>query len=846
MATRSKLMLEAPEYGYPKARLFHSLGTSEDGLSAAEAKRRLARYGLNQPAVSQRGSALRLFLLKFTNPLVVILIVISIVSWLFGERISAAFIGMMVFMSAIMSFAQEYRSSKAVEELRNMVKTTATVRRNGEQFEIDIKDLVPGDIVELNAGDIIPADLRLFRTRELFVDEASLTGESLPVEKFAERVPHHQPQETDAVAFMGSSVVSGTGTGVVVKTGLATQFGQISGRLTALPQDTSFERGINMFSWLMIRIIVVLAGVIFLINYVGKGNAFQAVLFALAVAVGLTPELLPMIITVNLSKGAVAMARKKTIVKKLNSIQNFGAMDILCTDKTGTLTENKIVLEKYCDVTGKDDKEVLRWAYVNASCHTGLHNLLDKAILKHTEAAGTRCVKVDEIPFDYARRMLSVIVGIGAKRRLVAKGAPEDVFKRCSHYELRGRTRPVTRSVLDDLRKEFAELSSQGLVVLAVAYRDYPSGKKHFTKEDENGLTLRGYVAFLDPPKASALKTIKALQALGIHIKVITGDSELVTEKICTDVGMDIGGIVTGDQVDAMNDAKLRKSVAGTTIYARLSPLQKERVIMAMRQEGHTVGYLGDGINDAPSLKAADVGISVNNAADIAKESAGIILLEKDLMVLRNGVVEGRKTFGNITKYIRMGASSNFGNMFSMTGGSFLPFLPMAPVHILLNNFLYDASQITIPSDEVDKEYVTKPRPWDIASIQRFLFIIGPLSSIFDFITFGVMWFYFHAAAPLFQTGWFIESLCTQTLIVHVIRTNKIPFVQSWPSTPLLLTTLGVVALGIAIPFTPLGPLLGFAQPPWQYFVWLAAIVVTYMFLVHKVMVWFVKKYEAW
>jgi Mg2+-importing ATPase len=748
----------------------------------------------------------------------------------------------MVIMSVLLAFFQEYRSNRAAEKLNEMVRTTATVYRDKQTKEVDIKDIVPGDIVVINAGDIIPADMRLLYAKELFVNAASLTGESLPIEKFADTSHHHTTLDT--MTFMGSSVVSGSGLGVVVKTGLSTQFGKISSTLATAATETSFERGIRQFTWLMVRIIVVLTSIIFLINYVTKGDAVQAILFGLAVAVGLTPEMLPMLVTVNLSKGAIAMAKKKAIVKKLNSIQNFGAMDVLCTDKTGTLTENKIILEKYCDVTGEDDMHVLRWAYVNSSYHGGLKNLLDRAILSHHEVGKISYLKVDDIPFDFDRRMLSVVIDVDGRHKLVAKGAPEEVFKRCTAYEYKGKRHPIHKGILAKLRQEFDSLSNDGLMVLALAYKDFRTPKHAYSKEDESGLTLCGYVAFLDPPKASAQKTIKALRDLGIEFKVLTGDNELVTKKICSEVGLDTKGMMTGDDIEALNDAQLRRIVDSTTIFARLGPLQKERVIRMIRQRGHTVGYLGDGINDAPALKAADVGISVNNAVDIAKESADIILLEKDLLVLRNGVVEGRKTFGNITKYIRMGASSNFGNMFSMTGGSFLPFLPMAPVQILLNNFLYDVSQVSIPTDNLDKEYLAKPRPWNIDAMKRFIYFIGPLSSIFDFITFGVMWFVFHASAPLFQTGWFVESLCTQTLIVHVIRTNKIPFIESRPSTPLLVTTLLVVAFGIALPFTPLAPLLGFVRPPPLYFIILAGIVVTYLALVWAVKGWMTKKYH--
>jgi Mg2+-importing ATPase len=833
-----------PEYGYTRDRLLAVLHTNRYGLSEKEAARRLRVYGYNQPAVMTRITVLGHLVKQFINPLVIILFVIALLSWFLGQRISAIFVGTMIFMSVLLSFVQEYRSNKAAEKLRELVKTTATVYRDGQKKEVDIRSLVPGDVVVLNAGDIIPADLRLLHTKELFVNESSLTGESLPVEKFAQAQHHRKASESDIVALMGSSVVSGSGMGVIVKTGIETQFGKISHELASASTESSFEKGIKSFTWMMIRVIVVLAGVIFLLNLFTKNDIVQSILFALAVAVGLAPEMLPMLVTVNLSKGAIMMARKKVIVKKLNSIQNFGAMDVLCTDKTGTLTENRIILEKYCDIDGHDDDRVLRLAYINSSHQTGVQNLLDKAILAHKEVGRLPYAKVDEIPFDFQRRIMSVVIEHDSEHRLVAKGAPEEIFKRCTHYELHGKRHAIHGKILAQLRKEFDVLSADGLMVLAVAYRDFETPKHAYGKDDEKGITLRGYVAFLDPPKASATKTLKSLSDLGIETKVITGDNELVTQKICKEVGLVSKGTVIGEQIAKLNDAQLRRIVEKTTIFARLNPLQKERVIVALRQNGHTVGYLGDGINDAPALKVSDVGISVNNAVDIAKESADIILLEKDLSVLKEGVLEGRKVFGNITKYIRMGASSNFGNMFSMTGGSLLPFLPMAPVQILLNNFLYDFSQLALPTDDVDKDYLRKPRPWDVAAIRRFMFFLGPLSSVFDFITFGVLWFIFHAQAPLFQTGWFLESLCTQTLIVHVIRTNKIPFIESMPSRFLLIMTILTVGIGIYLPYSPLAIYLGLVRPPPAYFIALAVIVSSYLYMVWKVKGWLIKKYQ--
>jgi Mg2+-importing ATPase len=551
-----------------------------------------------------------------------------------------------------------------------------------------------------------------------------------------------------------------------------------------------------------------------------------------------------MLVAINLSKGAIAMSKKEVIVKRLNSIQNFGAMDVLCTDKTGTLTMDKIVLEKHCDVIRKEDEDVLRFAYINSFYQTGLKNLLDRAILKHEKLLIGQFKKIDEIPFDFSRKIMSVVVEIDGKHRIISKGAPEEIFKKCTKYELEGEILDTEDLILSDLKEEYDNLSAEGFRVLAIAYKDIENKKEVYSKDDEKDLILKGYAAFLDPPKPTARKAIQALEKLGIEFKVLTGDNELVTKKICSEVGLDVRRLVTGEQVDKLNDKDLQELVKTADVFARLSPLQKERIIHALHENKHIVGYLGDGINDAPALKTSDVGISVNNAVDIAKESADIIMLRKSLMVLEDGVIEGRKTFGNIVKYIKMGSSSNFGNMFSMTGGSmFLPYLPMLPIQILLNNFLYDLSQVAIPTDEVDKEYLRTPRPWNVKYIKKFMIIIGPISSIYDFLTYGVMLFIFHASPELFHTGWFIESLCTQTLVIHVIRTGKIPFLESRPSRFLILTSIFIVATGIVIPFSPLAKPFGFVAPPSLYFVILFFMVITYLLLVQVVKAWFIRKY---
>ncbi len=826
--------------------IFERLKTSIKGLTETEAKQRLEEYGYNEPARKKERAIIFQILVKFLNPLVIVLLVIAGFSIFFGEKISAILVILMAIMSVFLSFIQEYRAGKEAEKLSEMVRATATVHRNGKPKEVKIHEIVPGDIVDLFAGDIIPADLRIISCKDLFINQASLTGESFPIEKVSEPIlpKNHSISELTNIAFMGSSVVSGTGLAVVIKTGIATQFGELSRKLTTMRVETSFDKGIHQFTMLMIRLMLVLVAVIFLVNTILKGRPIEALLFSLAVAVGLTPEMLPMLVAINLSKGAIAMSKKQVIVKRLNSIQNLGAMDVICTDKTGTITLDRIILERHCDVARREDQDVLRLAYLNSFYQTGLKNLLDRAILKYEKFDVKQYIKVDEIPFDFSRKIMSVVVETDSKHTIIAKGAPEEIFKRCSKYELDGAVLDVGDWILADLKEEYDDLSAEGFRVLAIAYRNIETNKAVYSKDDEKDLILKGYVAFLDPPRPTAKRAIAAVQKLGIKFKVLTGDNELVTKKICGEVGLDVKGLVTGEQVDKLNDNELRELVETTTVFARLAPLQKERVIHALHENKHIVGYLGDGINDAPALKGSDVGISVNNAADIAKESADIILLKKSLMVLEDGVKEGRKTFGNIVKYIKMGSSSNFGNMISMTGASlFLPFLPMLPIQILLNNFLYDLSQVAIPTDVVDKDYISKPRPWNVKSIRRFMFYIGPISSIFDFTTYGVMLFIFRAMPSLFHTGWFIESLCTQTLVIHVIRTGKIPFIESRPSKFLIFTSILIVTIGILIPFSPLAKPFGFVSPPPMYFLALFIMVTIYLFLVQFVKKWFVSKF---
>ncbi|HTY13570.1 MAG TPA: magnesium-translocating P-type ATPase [Candidatus Omnitrophota bacterium] len=817
--------------------IYEELKTSERGLKEEEAKSRLSRFGYNRPVQKKERPLIVQFLSRFLNPLVLVLIIISVFSFFFGEKVSAGLVMFLAVASVLLSFFQEYRAGKEAEKLREMVHATITVMRNGKFREAHIEMIVPGDMVELSAGDMVPADLRLIASKDLSVNESSLTGESMPVDK------HANDPKTD-LAYMGSAVVSGTALGLVLKTGPATKFGEMTQEVLSSEPPTSFDRGINDFTWLMIRFMIALVIIIFAINFFTKGNLIEAFLFSLAVAVGLTPEMLPMIVTVNLSRGAMSMARKDVIIKRLSSIQNFGAMDVLCTDKTGTLTLDKIVLEKYCDVKGREDHSVLVNAYANSYYQTGLKNVLDRAILKHEKVLMREHEKIDEIPFDFERRIMSVVVEREGMNRMVAKGAPESIFARCTRYELDGQVLPIDPALVKDIENEYDVLSAQGFRVLALAYKDVDKSRKVFSKDDERELVLKGYLAFLDPPKPTARDSIIALKKQGIEFKVLTGDNELVTRKVCQELELDIRGLVTSEAVDKADDAALAGIVGQANVFVRLSPLAKERVIRAIKNLGRTVGYLGDGINDTPALKAADVGISVNNAADIAKESADIILLRKSLRVLKDAVVEGRKTFGNINKYIKMGASSNFGNMLSMTGASLvLPFLPMLPPQILLNNFLYDLSQLAIPTDEVDREYTARPRPWNIKLIRNFMLLIGPVSSIFDFLTFAMMIFVFRATQPLFHTGWFLESLATQTLVIYVIRTEKVPFLESWPSPFLMFTSVLIVALGFGVVFSPLGAPIGFSVPPPLYYGLLALMVGVYLFLVQLVKIWFIRKF---
>jgi Mg2+-importing ATPase len=848
------------------AEVLESLGSSPKGLSEEEAERRLREHGPNVVGQEAQHGWIGLLGKAIVNPLVILLLVLATVSFLTdqeGEGYRAGIVMLvMVVIGVVLRFVQEARADATAAKLKSMIHVTATVLRDGQAREVPLAGLVPGDVVRLAAGDMIPGDVRILSCKDLFVIQASLTGESFPVEKFdpAEPQPRPSPLEHCNVCYLGTSVESGSATAVVAATGRETYLGSMAGALTGAQPVTEFDRGVNRFTWLMIYFIIVMAPTVFLINYLAKGELRDSFLFAMAVAVGLTPEMLPMIVTVCLSKGALMMSRKKVVVKRLNSIQNFGAIDVLCTDKTGTLTMDRVTLEKYCDVVREEDESVLALAYLNSHFQTGLKNVLDRAILDHTEVheSTQQFRKVDEIPFDFSRKMMSVVVQApDGPPRLLCKGAPESVFARCTHYELSGEIRPIEPILIADLREEYDDLSGEGFRVLALAYRDLEP-KSAYSKDDEKDLILKGYVAFLDPPKESAAAAITALQRHGVAVKVLTGDNERVSAKICRAVELSADQMLLGPKVEGMSDAELAVAAEQTTLFARLSPAHKQRIIRALQSKGHVVGFLGDGINDAPALRAADVGISVDSAVDIAKESADLILLEKSLMVLEEGVLEGRSVFANILKYIRMSASSNFGNNFSVLGASFiLPFVPMQAIQLLTNNLLYDFSQVPIPTDKVDPEQVARPRPWSIREITRFILCIGPISSIFDYTTFFIMLYVFGVSwvtpdnmkteggkhlIALFQTGWFVESLVTQTLIIHIIRTNKLPFIQSQASWPLILTGIAIIAFGIWLPYSPVASSMGFTPLPWQYWPLLAFTTLCYVVLTQLVKMWLVRK----
>jgi len=856
------------------AEVLQKLGTSPNGLTDSEAEARLEQFGPNEVAQERKHEWLHRLWLAVRNPLVILLTVLATISYATGDLRAGTVMMLMVVLGVSLRFVQETKADSAAAKLKAMITVTATVVRDGQPKEIPLQQLVPGDIVKLSAGDMIPGDVRLIAAKDLFIIQATLTGESLPVEKSDARDlrTNISSIEHTNICFLGTSVESGAATAVIVATGTLTYFGKMASSVAGQQIETAFDKGVKKYVWLMLTFMLVMVPMVFLINGLFKHNWKDAFFFAMAVAVGLTPEMLPMIVSVCLSKGALAMSKKQVIVKKLNSIQNFGAMDVLCTDKTGTLTIDHVILELHVDVFKNESEAVLRDAYLISHFQTGLKNVLDRAVLKYKELHGELGIDkykmVDEIPFDFSRRMMSVAIECpDGERQLLTKGAPEAVFAKCSHFENEGEILPMEPILIGDLVQQVNDLCEDGFRVLAVATKKL-GAQTTFTKADESGLVLTGYLAFLDPPKESAAKAIDALRQNGITVKVLTGDNDLVTRKVCSEVGIHAEKILLGIQVEKLTDEELSREVETTDVFARLSPAHKKRVVQALQRNKHVVGFMGDGINDAPALRAADVGLSVDNAVDIAKESADMILLEKNLMVLEEGVLEGRKVFVNILKYIRMGASSNFGNMFSVLGASvWLPYLPMQTIQLLTNNLLYDFSQVPIPTDNVGTAVISKPRPWHMGEISRFILFIGPISSVFDYTTYALMWFVFKCsnvtlaappelaarfsdfanadhtyAAALFHTGWFVESIMTQTLIIHVIRTNQIPFIQSRASWQLTLTSFAIMGIGAFLPYSPLAQYLGLVPLPWQFWPLLVVTLVCYVALTQIIKTWLVRK----
>lgn len=859
--------------------LLNQLNSRADGLTEQESENIRAEIGPNEVGQEKPMRWWMHLWQCYKNPFNLLLTILASVSYYTEDMKATIVIGTMVVLSTLMRFIQEARSNTAADKLKEMVSNTATVSRHDvvediaaearryfdvklrpkgpKRVEVPIKQLVPGDIVQLSAGDMIPADLRLLTAKDLFVSQAAMTGESLPVEKFIEHrgKPTSNPLELENLCFMGTNVVSGSATAVVVTTGQRTYFGALAERVTATDRTpTAFQSGVNKVSWLLIRFMFVMTPIVFFINGFTKGDWVEAFLFGLSIAVGLTPEMLPMIVTSTLAKGAVALSRKKVIVKRLDAIQNFGAMDVLCTDKTGTLTQDKIFLERHTDIRGEPYDEVMQYAYLNSYYQTGLKNLLDVAVLEHAELQREMSIasvyrKVDEIPFDFQRRRMSVVVSEREDHHeLICKGAVEEIVSICTHARNNGEVVPFTTELLAEIRETTASLNAEGLRVVAVAAKDMPPTKEVYSVADENDMVLIGYIAFLDPPKESTKPALAALREHGVTVKILTGDNELVTAKICRQVGLEVDGMMLGSDVEKMSDDELNDIVDKTTVFAKLSPTHKERIVRVLHNKGHVVGFMGDGINDAPALRAADIGISVDTAVDIAKEAADLILLEKSLMVLEEGVLEGRKTFANMLKYIKITASSNFGNVFSvLVASAFLPFLPMLPLHLLVQNLLYDVSQISIPFDNVDEEFLEKPQRWNPGEIGRFMVYFGPISSIFDISTYALMWFVFGANSvdhqTLFQSGWFIEGLLSQTLIVHMIRTKRIPFLQSCASWPLMTMTIVIMAIGIILPMSPLASYFKLEALPLSYFPWLVVILLAYGGLIQWMKGWYDRRY---
>lgn len=854
---------------------YDELQTSKSGLTPGEVETRQERCGKNEIATKKQKTWSTLLLSNVTNPFILVLITLGVVSYLTHDRPATLIVSIMVLISVCMRFIQEYRSSQAATRLRAMVKTYATVKRQiaieedeitleSRKLEVPFDELVPGDILYLSAGDMIPADILLIKSKDLFVSQSALTGESIPVEKIM-LTPAHEtkeitvlnPLEHANLCFMGTSVASGSGKGIILTTGLKTHFGSMANSINREKGITSFDRGIDRVTWLLIRFILIMVPIIFFLNGLFKHDWQDAFLFAISVAVGLTPEMLPMIVTANLAKGAVSMSKQKVIVKRLHSIQNLGAMNILCTDKTGTLTQDRVILDRYLDIHGEDNVEVLHCGFLNSYYQTGLKNMLDRAVLDHVlnqprQIQREAYTKIDEIPFDFSRRRMSVVVHDHTNHPfLICKGAVEEILSVCTQVKSHWQAHPLHAQLRQQTLDLAHALNQDGFRVLAVAVKEVSSTVHAYSAADEHELTLLGLMAFLDPPKETAAEAIQLLHANGIAVKILTGDNEIVTKRICQEVGLTFDHILLGHTIELLSDAQLGQIATQATVFAKLSPLQKARIVNVLKAHGHTVGFLGDGINDAAALREADVGISVDSATDIARESADIILLEKSLLVLREGVIKGREVYGNIIKYIKMTVSSNFGNVISvLIASAFLPFLPMLPLQLLIQNLFYDISQLSLPWDRMDKKFLKKPRKWNANGIFHFSMIVGPISSLFDITTFLLLWFVYQANSldnqNLFQTGWFMEGLLSQTLIVHMIRTKMVPFIQSTAALPVVIMTAVVMVLGLYLPYSSLSSYLNFTPLPFSYFSWLGITLLAYFSLMHIVKVWYIHRYHAW
>jgi P-type Mg2+ transporter len=890
-ATVSPLLWELAQAGPENA--LKKLNSSVEGLTDAEIAKRRMIYGKNEVTHEKPLPWWAQFIKAFSSPFILVLFVLAIVSWITDVHLAPAseganwkkviILGIMILFSGLLRFWQDFRSVRAAKRLRAMVRTTATLNRvksslaegrsvHGGRQDVPMSELVPGDIVHLSAGDMVPADVRLIASKDLFVSQSVLTGESMPVSKHDKQeileddydedshtpfARYASPLEMPVFCFMGTNVVSGVGTAVTVATGSHTFFGSLAAKVVGRRAATSFDRGVNQVTFFLIKIMLIIAPIVMLITALTKGDWREAFLFGVAVAVGLTPEMLPFVVSANLAKGAIKLSKQKVIAKRLDSIQTLGAMDILCTDKTGTITEDRVVLVRYLDPSGAKSESVLRHAYLNSYFQTGLKNLLDSAIIEKAQekSLGTltsRYFKLDEVPFDFVRRRMSIVLsGTDLRRILICKGAVDEVLSICNRIGDEDSQRPLTREDREHLKTLQDDLNRDGMRVVAVAWRPVQVTERDFAIGHEKDLTLTGFIAFLDPPRPSAREAINALHEHGVRVKIITGDTPIVAGKICREVGLDPKEILLGNQIEDMSDDELGLFAEQTTVFARMNPLQKERVVRTLRARGHTVGFLGDGINDSVALRAADVGISVDTAVDVTKESADIILLEKSLMVLEHGVVQGRIVFGNTVKYIKMAVSSNFGNVFSvLVASAFIPFLPMTALQLLIQNLLYDVSQLSLPWDNMDEAFLKRPRKWDAPGLSRFMIYIGPISSIFDITTFCLLWHVFGANSvaheSLFHSGWFVEGLLSQTLIVHMIRTQKIPFIQSIAAAPVVLLTGAIMVIGLLIPFTSFGASVGLHPLPMAYFPWLALTLLAYCVTTQLVKLWYLRKFKGW